>query len=81
MPQNHTTLEDLRKAATLAEKTVLATSALAASISVEDITKRVLDAVTDKLTEVMAFGRDQREDRQLPPQTWESSATRTEEHW
>ena len=70
MPQNHKTLEDLRKAATLDEKTVLATSALAASISVEDITKRVLDAVTDKLTEVMAFGRDQREDRQLPPQTW-----------
>lgn len=56
MPQNHKTLEDLRKAATLAEKTVLATSASAASINVEDITKRVLDAVTDKLTEVMAFG-------------------------
>ena len=70
MPQNHKTLEDLRKAATLAEKTVLATSASAASIDVEDITKRVLDAVTDMLTEVMAFSREQRDDRQPPLQTW-----------
>ena len=39
MPPNHKTLEDLCKAATLAEKTVLSTSASAASIDVEDITK------------------------------------------
>ena len=62
MPQNHKTLEDLRKAAILAEKTVLSTSANAASASVsaDDITKRVLDAVTDKLSEVLALGVDRR---------------------
>ena len=60
MPQNHKTLEDLRKAAILAEKTVLSTSANAVSASVraDDITKRVLDAVTDKLSEVLALGVD-----------------------
>ena len=62
MPQNHKTLADLRKAAILAEKTVLSTSAKAASASVraDDITKRVLDAVTDKLLEVLALGEDRR---------------------
>lgn len=70
MPQNHKTLEDLRKAAMLAEKTVLATSATTAAVNVEDITKRVLEAVTDKLTEVMAFGRDRSDEHRPPPQTW-----------
>lgn len=82
MPQNHKTLEDLRLAAILAEKTVLSTTASVASVSVEDITKRVLDAVTDKLSEVMAFGRDRpaeptrfnrdrpAEPPRQPPQTW-----------
>ena len=73
MPQNHKTLEDLRKAAILAEKTVLSTSANAASASVseDDITKRVLDAVTDKLSKVLALGVDRRVDPDpQPPQTW-----------
>lgn len=70
MPQNHKTLEDLRKAAILAEKTVMASSATTASVNVEDLTKRVLDAVTDKLTEVMAFSRDRRLEDHPPPQTW-----------
>ena len=82
MPQNHKTLEDLRLAAILAEQTVLSTTASVASVSVEDITKRVLDAVTDKPSEVMAFGLDRpaeptrfnrdrpAEPPRQPPQTW-----------
>ena len=73
MHQNHKTLEDLRKAAILAEKTVLSTSAntASASVSADDITKRVLDAVTDKLLEVLAVGVDHRvEPDPQPPQTW-----------
>ena len=55
-------MEDLRKPAILAEKTVLSTSANAASASVraDHITKCVLDAVTDKLLEVLALGVDRR---------------------
>ena len=62
MPQNQKTLEDLRKAALLAENTVLSTSANAASASVraDDFTKHVLDAVTDKLLEVLALGVERR---------------------
>ena len=73
MPQNHKTLEDLRKAAILAEKTVLSTyaNAASASASADDITKHVLDAVTDKLSEVLALGVDRRvEPDPQPPQTW-----------
>ena len=78
MPQNHKTLEELRLAAILAEKTVLSTTASAASVNVEDITKHVLDAVTDKLADVMAFGRESADlpryhrdhPRGQPPQTW-----------
>ena len=73
MPPNRKTLEDLRKAARLAEKTVLSTSANAASgrLSADDITKRVLDAVTDKISEVLAPGVDRRvEPDPRPPQRW-----------
>ena len=78
MPQNHKTLEELRSAAILAEKTVLSTTASEASVNVEDITKRVLDAETDKLADVIAFGRESADPpryhrdhpRGQPPQTW-----------
>ena len=52
---------------------MLSTSANAASASLraDDITKRVLDAVTDKLSEVLALGVDRRvKPDPHPPQTW-----------
>ena len=57
MPPNRKTLEDLRKSAVLAKKTVLSTSvnSASASVSADDFTKRVLDAVTDKISEVLAL--------------------------
>ena len=74
MPQALTTLEDLRKAAMLAEKTVSAT--MAASIDVNDVTQRVLDAVTDKLSEVMAYSRGPIENRAQPLQPWSHQPSR-----
>ena len=78
MPQNHKTLEGLRLAAILAEKTVMLTTASAASVNVDDITKRVLDEVSNKLADVMAFGHNSHVEnghnrerpQSQPPQTW-----------
>ena len=57
MPQGHNSVEELRKAAILAERTVSATMTAAKVNSVDDITNKVLSAVTDKLSEVMAYDR------------------------
>ena len=59
MPQGKTTLEELRKAAVLAEKTVAATMVASSvnSVDVNSITEKVLSDVSERLSEVMAFER------------------------
>ena len=70
MPQNKQTLEELRIAATLAERT-LASTASASALSVDAISRRVIESVTAQLVDVMAL-RSTSEPKayQEPPQTW-----------
>ena len=62
MPQAHTTLEALRKASMLAERTGATTMIPPSVNNMEEMTSAVINAMKDQFSDVMTFNRDK------PPQ-------------
>jgi hypothetical protein len=60
MPHNHKTLEGLRQAATMAERTVAATTGATSILSAEAIADKVLQVVTARLDAVLALDPQRR---------------------
>ena len=74
MPQAHTTLEALRKASILAERTVATTTNVSVN-SVEDMTKIVMNVMKDQFSDIMSLTRE----HQPRKQTWNSQPTQRTE--